>query len=50
MIRLIFLTLFVLAFAVTPLWLFSQLVLPQLAGLQSVYGNADATAQQAVQK
>jgi hypothetical protein len=50
MIRVVLLTLFVLAFALTPLWLFSQLVMPDLYGLQQVYGNADATAQQVLQK
>jgi hypothetical protein len=46
MVRVTIIFLAVLALYGTPVWLFQQLVMPQLAALQSVYNNAEATAQQ----
>lgn len=42
MVKALVLAFFILTFAVSPVWLFDHHVLPQLAGLQDVYGNADA--------
>jgi hypothetical protein len=40
----------VLVIAALPVLAFDQMVMPQLFGLRQVYGNAEATAQQVVNR
>jgi hypothetical protein len=50
MIKLLILFLIVLALVYMPLHALDQQVMPELMGLKEVYGNAEATAQQVLQK
>ncbi len=47
MVRIIVLTLFVVAFMASPVWLFDRFVMPELAGFKDIYDNAETLTGQA---
>lgn len=50
MIKFVLLLLLVATLATLPVWSFETAVMPQLSGLKQTYQNADAFADQALQK